>query len=275
MSVLSGSSVVGETSEAASQSLVRLDDIVYSYPSGREVLSGVSLGIQRGEFVSIVGPSGCGKSTLLSLIAGLAEPTSGAIAWAEGMGRSKTRPLFTLVFQKDTLLPWLSVAKNVSFGLRYLDISKEEAAERTNQLLSLVGLNAVRDQFPGRLSGGQRRRVSLLMGIAPLPHVLLLDEPFSALDEPTRIGIHTELLKMTHEMGITTILVTHDIGEAVTLSDRVCVMSAGPSRVASQLRMTFEEPRDMMLIRETPAYQHSYSEVWRDLRMQIEPQVSA
>ena len=249
--------------------LVRLKDIVYGYAPGRDVLSGVNLSIKAGEFISIVGPSGCGKSTLLSLIANLTQPSGGAIQWADGMARSKTRPLFTLVFQKDTLLPWLTVEKNVGFGLRYLDISKEEAAERTNRLLSLVDLNHVRDQFPGKLSGGQRRRVSLLMGIAPLPHVLLLDEPFSALDEPTRIGIHEELLKMTEEMGITTILVTHDIGEAVSLSDRVCVMSSSPSRVASEIAMSFEEPRDMMLIRELPEYQRSYSNVWRDLRLQI------
>jgi len=272
MTVGSREGVFSATS-ADAEFLVRLDDIVYSYAPDKEVLSGVNLGIHSGEFISIVGPSGCGKSTLLSLIAGLAKPDSGAIRWAGGMSRSKTRPLFTLVFQKDTLLPWLSVEKNVSFGLRYLDITKEEAAARTDQLLSLVDLNHVRHQYPGKLSGGQRRRVSLLMGIAPLPHVLLLDEPFSALDEPTRIGIHAELLKMTHEMGITTILVTHDIGEAVSLSDRVCVMSSSPSRVASDIPMSFEEPRDMMMIRELPGYQKSYSEVWRDLRLQIHPTV--
>ena len=191
----------GATSTDDPTSLLRLDDIVYSYAPDKEILSGVNLEIRSGEFISIVGPSGCGKSTLLSLIAGLAKPDAGAIKWADGMGRSKIRPLFTLVFQKDTLLPWLSVEKNVSFGLRYLDLTKEEAAERTDRLLSLVDLAHVRHQYPGKLSGGQRRRVSLLMGIAPLPHVLLLDEPFSALDEPTRIGIHAELLKMTQADG--------------------------------------------------------------------------
>ena len=232
----------------------------------------VSFAVEPGTVLSIVGPSGCGKSTLLSLIAGLQPPISGTVSWTptnQEALTNRSQRLYTMVFQKDTLLPWLRVESNIGWGLRYLNLSDAERKERVTQLLDLVGLTEFRRAYPYQLSGGMRRRVAFLAGVAPMPQVILLDEPFSALDEPTRVNIHVEVKRIVAELGMAVILVTHDLGEAITLSDRVCILTKRPAQVAKVFDMPFGKDRDVRALRETDEYQDIYKSLWHELNVQI------
>jgi ABC-type nitrate/sulfonate/bicarbonate transport system ATPase subunit len=181
-----------------------------------------------------------------------------------------SRRKLTIVFQKDTVLPWLTVAQNVAFGLRYLKLGKLEKRSRVERLIQLGGLWEFRDAHPYQLSGGMRRRVAFLAGVAPFPKVLLLDEPFSALDEPTRLSIHADVLAIVREFEMTVVLVTHDLGEAISLGDQVHVLTKRPSHVAASHSVPFGLERDVLALRETAEYHDLYRAVWHDLRAQIE-----
>jgi ABC-type nitrate/sulfonate/bicarbonate transport system ATPase subunit len=256
--------------------LLSVDHLRYSYPAQRSqapvlAVEDVSLAIRPGTITSIVGPSGCGKSTLLSLIAGLQPPDSGDVRWTPsdtaGLVAKKQR-LFTMVFQKDTVLPWLKVDANIGWGLRYLHMTAAERDERITQLLELVGLSDFRKSYPYQLSGGMRRRVAFLSGVAPMPQVMLLDEPFSALDEPTRVNIHVEVMRIVAELGMAVILVTHDLSEAITMSDRVVILTKRPARVAKTFDLPFGRDRDVRALRETDEYQQFYKTLWHELNVQ-------
>ncbi len=253
--------------------LLRLRDIGFRYPRGVQALSGLDLSVAPGTVAAVVGPSGCGKSTLLAVIAGLSQPGSGQVAWnpehlsdVDGVHRRK----LAIVFQKSTVLPWLTVEKNVAFGLRYLDIDREVARARVERLIRMCGLWDFRQAYPNQLSGGMRRRVAFLTGVAPFPKVLLLDEPFSALDEPTRLKIHQDVLRIVRELEMTVVLVTHDLGEAISIGDEVHVLSNRPSHVASRHVVPFGLERDVFELRETAEYHNLYRVLWHDLRAQIE-----
>jgi NitT/TauT family transport system ATP-binding protein len=258
--------------------LLEVSSLKYAYPPARGSQQGVlaiedvSFGLRPGTVLSVVGPSGCGKSTLLALIAGLQPPTSGQVSWTpsnpEALAKRSQR-LYTMVFQKDTLLPWLRVEGNIGWGLRYLNLSDAERKERVTRLLDLVGLTEFRRAYPYQLSGGMRRRVAFMTGVAPLPQVILLDEPFSALDEPTRVNIHEEVKRIVTELGMAVILVTHDLGEAITLSDRVCILTRRPARVAKMFEIPFGGERDIRSLRETDEYQAIYKALWHELNVQI------
>jgi ABC-type nitrate/sulfonate/bicarbonate transport system ATPase subunit len=254
--------------------VVSAESLAYAYGDGTIALSDISLSIGRGEFVSVVGPSGCGKSTLLALLAGLLEPAVGTIEWSmsdqqQVPGSIRQRP-FTLVFQRDTVLPWLTVERNVGLGLRYLDLTAEEKRERVTRLLSMGGLSDFANFLPSQLSGGMRRRVAMLTGVAPLPRVLLMDEPFVGLDEPTRIHIHDDLRQLIGELGISVLLVTHDLAEALTLSDRLYLLSARPGSIVSVIDVPFGPDRQLIRLRETQEYQDMYRSVWQVLATEIE-----
>lgn len=262
--------------EGTGSSLLAIEHIRYSYPAARSqtpvlAVEDVSLKIKPGTITSIVGPSGCGKSTLLSLIAGLQPPDSGTVAWTptqtEDLVANKQR-LFTMVFQKDTVLPWLKVDANIGWGLRYLEMTAAERDERVNRLLELVGLSEFRKSYPYQLSGGMRRRVAFLTGVAPMPQLMLLDEPFSALDEPTRVNIHVEVMRIVAELGMAVILVTHDLSEAITMSDQVCILTKRPARVAKIFDLPFGRDRDVRALRETNEYQDLYKTLWHELNVQ-------
>jgi ABC-type nitrate/sulfonate/bicarbonate transport system ATPase subunit len=258
---------VGERAESP---ILRLRDVGYVYRTGLRALRGISLDVSPGEVVGVVGPSGCGKSTLLSIIAGLLRPTEGTLEWEERPATAEGRQRrLSLVFQRDTLLPWLTVEKNVAFGLRYLDLRGRERAERISRLLRLAGLEDVRKAYPYQLSGGMRRRVAFLAGVATMPRVLLLDEPFSALDEPTRVTIHGEVLAIIKELGMTVLLVTHDLAEAISFSDRACILTARPGSIAAVHEIPFGYPRDVLAVRETTEYQSLYRALWHELSTQI------
>lgn len=194
------------------------------------VLDNIDLEVEKGEFVSIVGPSGCGKSTLLYLIAGLDKPDKGNIE-VQGKKIDKPSPERVVVFQEAGLFPWLTVLENVTYGLLLKKMSKREAEERARKVLKMVHLSRYVDSYPHQLSGGMKQRVSIARALVMEPEVLLMDEPFSALDEQTRMVLHRELLEIWRETKVTIIFVTHNIREAVQLSEKIVVMATRPGRI--------------------------------------------
>jgi NitT/TauT family transport system ATP-binding protein len=246
--------------------MIKLESVHKRYQSkttSRAILSDISLDIDDGEFVSVVGPSGCGKSTLLNLIAGFVAPSDGNI-WVAGQlvrwGQIPSR--LGYLFQKDTVLPWLTVEQNVGLGLRYAHMPAPQIREKVAGLLKLANLRGYEKFFPFQLSGGMRQRTALLMTLACDPRVLLLDEPFGALDAHTKINLHRELHAIWREQRQTILMVTHDIEEAVALSDRVIVLSASPSQILSDRRIDIPHPRDPYTIRSTVEFDVHRRALW-------------
>ena len=200
-----------------------------SFSDGTRVLDGINLSVHAGEIVAIVGASGCGKSTLLRIISGLDEPTEGH-ASVNGIPLKGPHPAVGLIFQEPRLLPWLTVAKNVAFGLQGLP--KAEQSERVRRGLELIGLSDHGSRWPRELSGGQSQRVAIARALVAEPSVVLLDEPFSALDAFTRADLQAHLLRLRREMKLTLVIVTHDIDEAIVLADRIVVLRRAPGRMA-------------------------------------------
>jgi NitT/TauT family transport system ATP-binding protein len=227
---------------------VALDGISLSYKTnskGRLVaLENISLSVQPGEFLCIVGPSGCGKSTLLHLIAGLHQQTTGQIS-VDGKPVSGPGPDRIMIFQELGLFPWLTVGQNVEFGMKMKNISKAEREEKIQYYLRLVHLSKFRHSFIHQLSGGMRQRVALARALATEPDVLLMDEPFAALDAQTRDLLHDELERIWAETGRTIIFVTHNVREAVRLGDRVALMTFRPGRVKQEFPVHLARPRHM------------------------------
>jgi NitT/TauT family transport system ATP-binding protein len=211
-------------------------------PSMPPVLQGIDLSVERGEFVSIIGPSGCGKSTLLKLVAGLS-PCSGGEITVSGKPPKKARALVSFVFQDATLLPWRTVESNVALSLELEGRKRRQIAESVQKLLDLVGLSKVGKQYPRQLSGGMKMRVSIARALATRPRVLLMDEPFAALDEMTRDRMNEELLRLRGEQGWTVLFVTHSVAEAVFLSSRIVVLAPHPGRVAHSIDINLPYPR--------------------------------
>ena len=237
------------------QPLVALHGVDKRYASGTLALAGLDLSIGAGEFVSLVGASGCGKSTVLRLIAGLTEPSAGTICWDAQHGRTRavkedaSRDL-GFVFQEPTLMPWTSVLGNVMLPLQLAGTDRRAARARAEQVLSLVGLGGFAKSFPRELSGGMRMRVSIARALVTNPRVLLMDEPFAALDEITRLKLNDDLLRLWREQGWTVVFVTHSIYESVYLSSRIIVISGQPGRVVDEIAVDAPYPRD-------PAFRHS------------------
>jgi NitT/TauT family transport system ATP-binding protein len=206
------------------------------------VFEGINLSVKRGEFVSIIGPSGCGKSTLLKLVAGLSSCTTGEIS-VNGMKPKNARELVSFVFQDATLLPWRTVERNVALALELEGRSRDEAAATVQKLLELVGLVGVGKSYPRELSGGMKMRVSIARALATRPRLLLMDEPFAALDEMSRDRMNEELLRLREEQNWTVMFVTHSVAEAVFLSSRVVIMAPHPGRVAHEVLVDLPYPR--------------------------------
>lgn len=238
-----------------------IENLTQAYPDGQggtmTVFENATFGVEKGEFVCILGHSGCGKSTIMNILAGLAEPTSGVVVMD---GREVSGPSLDrgVVFQNYSLLPWLSTLKNVSFGVaaRHPEWSKAEVLEHSRKYLAMVGLEGdVIHRKPSQLSGGMRQRVSIARAFANHPKLLLLDEPFGALDALTRGTIQDELLKIWGDSGQTVFMITHDIDEAILLADRILLMTNGPfARVAESVEITIPRPRNRTAIVEHPNY---------------------
>jgi NitT/TauT family transport system ATP-binding protein len=206
------------------------------------VLQDISLTVDRGEFVSILGPSGCGKSTLLKVIAGLSSSTSGEIRM-EALTQRKARAIISFVFQDATLLPWRTVERNIALALELEGKPRAEISETVAKLLELVGLQEVGKRYPRELSGGMKMRVSIARALATRPRLLLMDEPFAALDEMTRDRMNEELLRLRAEQNWTVMFVTHSVAEAVFLSSRIIVLAPHPGRIAHEVKVDLPYPR--------------------------------
>jgi len=225
--------------------------------------------VGQGEFVSLVGPSGCGKSTLLNMIAGFIAPSQGSIRIAGEEITQRLHPSLGYIFQKDTLLPWYTVEKNIALGMRFKKMTASTIQQRVTDLIALGGLEGFERAYPYQLSGGMRRRLALLMSLAVEPKILLLDEPFGALDTHTKTRLHGELMRIWRQLGQTVVMVTHDLDEAITLSDRVIVLSTPPSTILLQEVITLERPRDVYSLRKSPAFAQHYQKIWNVLGQQF------
>ncbi len=219
--------------------LLTLEDVGKRFANGVDALSGLSFQVAEGEFVSLLGPSGCGKSTALRLIAGLLAPDLGAIRW------QGARPELGFVFQEPTLMPWADALANARLPLDLKQMPRAESGARAARALTRLGLKDFLHAYPRQLSGGMKMRVSIARALAAAPRLLLMDEPFAALDEPTRQSLNDDLLKLSREDGITVIFVTHSVMEASYLSDRVLVMSPRPGRIKSEIVLP-AGPRDRL-----------------------------
>jgi NitT/TauT family transport system ATP-binding protein len=223
--------------------LVALKGVSKTFANGTVALAGLDLDIATGEFVSLLGPSGCGKSTALRILAGLIEPTTGTVDWP-GSSEEDHRGEIGFVFQEPTLMPWADAAENVWTPLRLRGVSRREAAPVVARCLDLVGLSAFHGAYPRELSGGMKMRVSIARALSLRPKLLLMDEPFAALDEITRFRLNDDLLRLQREIGCTVVFVTHSVYESVYLSSRIVVMAARPGRVVEEIAVEGPAVRD-------------------------------
>ncbi len=225
---------------------ITFEDVSKTYLGQTEVraLDGISLTINEGEFVALLGPSGCGKSTLLNLLAGFEKTTEGTLLF-DGETVTRPGPDRGVVFQEAALFPWLNVWQNVVFGPQVQGVARAEYESRARKLLKLVGLEAFAEVLPVQLSGGMRQRVGIARVLAMSPRALLMDEPFGALDAQTRLSMQQLLLDVWQSLGTTVLFVTHDIDEAILLSDRICVMSARPGRIIRTIPIALTRPRSI------------------------------
>ena len=225
--------------------------------------------VAPGEFVAVVGPTGCGKSTALSLVSGLEPPSEGEVLVNDQPVRG-IPPGVGYMFQSDAILPWRSVLDNVASGPRYRGVAKGTARDRARVWVDRVGLGGFAGYYPHQLSGGMRKRVALAQTLVNEPEILLMDEPFSALDVQTRALMQDELLRLWAGTGAAVVFVTHDLEEAIALADRVVVMTASPATVKAVFTIPLERPRDVEEIRMTPAFVDTYREVWGSLREEVQ-----
>ncbi|MBI2527233.1 MAG: ABC transporter ATP-binding protein [Candidatus Rokubacteria bacterium] len=234
----------------------------------------VSFDVRDEEFVAIVGPSGCGKSTILNMIGALVAPSGGQILVDGEPVVGRPAPQVGYVFQKDTVFPWRSVERNIALGLEYRSVAADERARRVRQAIALAGLQGFEDAFPATLSGGMRQRVALMRSLIVNPEILLMDEPFGALDTHTKLTLHAELLALWEARHQTVVFVTHDLSEAITLADRVVVMTRRPGRIKLIYDVRLPRPRDVIKLRETDEYLREYGEIWHALGEELQERAS-
>lgn len=227
----------------------------------------ITLAIRNGEFFSIVGPSGCGKTTLLRILAGLETATSGRLTIREQPGSA--RPLTSVVFQEHSIFPWMNVLDNVAYGLRMRGVPKDEREEIARRYIRMIGLEKFERAYPAQLSGGMKQRVSVARAFANDPEILLMDEPFGALDEQNRILLQQELLALWESTKKTTIFITHSIDEALCVSDRILIMTAHPGAVKEIVDIDLPRPRDISQIRTTLRYNALFQQIWNSLRQEV------
>ena len=254
------------------QSIVALDKVSLNYHSlegETPALKGICMNVFKGEFIGIVGPSGCGKTTILSLIAGLMRPTSGQ-GFVEGREVDGPSSEVGYMLQQDHLFEWRTIRQNVLLGLEIQDKLNKESKEHTDHLLETYGLADFRNHYPQQLSGGMRQRVALIRTLAVNPEVLLLDEPFSALDYQTRLALSDEVANIIRKEQKTALLVTHDISEAISMSDRVLVLSKRPGTIKSNhLIQLSGENRSPVELRKAPEFREYFNTMWKELDVHV------
>lgn len=243
---------------------IALHGVTKCFRNGSVALEKISLSVERGEFITFLGPSGCGKSTLLRLISGLS-PVSDGTVQVNGMTPKNALELMSFIFQDATLLPWRTVERNVGLGLEMEYAARAVRKERVARMLALVGLDQVGKHYPRQLSGGMKMRVSIARALVSRPRILLMDEPFAALDEMTRDRMNEELLRLYAEQQWTVLFVTHSVAEAVFLSSRIVILAAHPGRVAYELPVNLPRPRTAET-RESKEFEDTVTQASRMLR---------
>ncbi|MCD9096584.1 ABC transporter ATP-binding protein [Luteimonas fraxinea] len=252
-----------------SRSMVSVDNVTMSFGDFTAVRD-VNIEVADGEFVAIVGPTGCGKSTILNAVAGLLNPTKGGIR-IDDTPVNGVQESVGYLFQQDALLPWKTAFQNVELGLRFRGVDTKEREQRANAWLAKVGLKGFEHRYPHQLSGGQRKRVQMAQALIVEPKVMLMDEPFSALDIHTRHLMQNELLRLWQEDRRAVMLITHDLEEAIALGDRVVVLSSGPSsRVVESFQVDLERPRNVAEIKLDQRFTDLYRDIWACLRGEVE-----
>ena len=231
-----------------------------------DAIQGIDLDVQAGEFICIVGPSGCGKTTLLRILAGLERPTAGEATLSHD---DPSRPLNSMIFQESSIFPWMSVRKNVAYGLMLRGAPQAEIDRSVDRFLGLTGLDRFADAYPHQLSGGMKQRASVARAFANDPEILLMDEPFAALDEQNKALLQEELLRLWSESRKTVIFITHSIDEALVLSDRVIVMSRRPGRLKAEFKIDFPRPRKVYDLKADPEFGRIGREIWMQLREEV------
>jgi NitT/TauT family transport system ATP-binding protein len=251
--------------------ILSVEALTKSYGGGTApILKGAAFSQAEGEFLAVVGPSGCGKTTLLRCIAGLVKPDGGRVLH-RGTEHANPPPWLSIVFQdyNRSLFPWLSVRSNAGFGLHKLD--KAERERRVAEALAAVGLSHAAELYPWQLSGGMQQRTALARSIAASPKLLLLDEPFASVDAQTRMDLQDLVMRICQELKLTTLLVTHDIDEAVLMADRIVVLSTRPARVVEEIQVALPRPRDQLATKETREFLNLRHRVFTAVRQEVKP----
>lgn len=248
-------------------SINELTKVFYKKQDSVMALENISLDIEDGEFICLVGPSGCGKTTLLRILAGLEKQSSGDFTIEKS---GENRPNQSMVFQEKGILPWLTVEENVAFGLTMRHLPKALIKERTDYFLQKVGLSKFAKMYPKELSGGMKQRVSIARAFANDPEILLMDEPFGALDEQNKYILQEELLAIWAETKKTVLFITHSIDEALYLSDRVLLMSSQPGKIIAEIKIDLPRPRKLEDIRSNPEMASRFLEIWNHLQVEVQ-----
>lgn len=251
------------------KSMVSLDAVTMAF-GGYVAVQDVNLKVSDGEFLAIVGPTGCGKSTILNAVAGLLKPASGTVS-IDGQPVRGIQNDIGYLFQQDALLPWKTAIENVELGPMFKGVGAADRREQSMRWLAKVGLKGFEHRYPHQLSGGQRKRVQMAQALITGPKVILMDEPFSALDIHTRHLMQNELLRLWQEERRAVVMITHDLEEAIALGDRVVVLAAGPrSRVIDSFPVDLQRPRDVAEIKLDPRFMDLYRNIWSSLRSEVE-----
>jgi NitT/TauT family transport system ATP-binding protein len=247
-------------------SVEALDKRYRSATSDVVAVDNISFDVKQGEFVALLGPSGCGKSTILNMVAGLLSKSAGRIRIdGDEVVQGQVNRKVGYVFQRDTVFPWRTVEANIGYGLEIAGVPKAEREAKVARTIEIAGLSGFGRSFPRMLSGGMRQRVALMRTLIMEPEILLMDEPFGALDTHTKLEMHKTLLEIWERERQTVLFVTHDLGEALTLASRIILLSARPGRLKEDFAVTFARPRDAVTLRETEEFGRLYSHIWHSL----------
>jgi NitT/TauT family transport system ATP-binding protein len=266
MSAMVDSAVVDLAARPQGHVKIRIQHLVKRFRS-LVAIDDVSIDIEEGTFFAIVGPSGCGKTSLLRILGGLDQVTSGEVEISDP---APGRPKYSMVFQGDSIFPWMTVWENAAYGLKMRKAPKQEIAAAVERYLDRTGLTRFAHHYPHQLSGGMRQRVSIARAFANDPEVLLMDEPFSALDEQNRTILQQELLRIWEVDKKTVVFITHSVDEAVTLADKIMVMTASPGRAKTVIDVALERPRNVLELRNDPRYGKIVYAIWGHLKDEVE-----